>query len=276
MSYSQENGYIPTDIETIMGEIMDGINTQFGTTYTMETFVGTNFYKYFYALAQRYQANEVKTSEIFQKLQGYFTVTNAKISRPVVTAPGLVEKLETEGWIASLKPMIEADAGKINCCVDVDDEDDDYEDFKDEICEIIKDSTAIGCVTLGAESETIVLSNGQAFDYKFHLPERIPVWLRLTITISENNQIAIGDPDATKELLLANIAADYRLGKNFAPQRYFGVNDAEWASVVLLEWTDDVTDGELDVSPVWNSTVFDADFDQLFTIDLSMVTLVET
>ena len=38
--------------------------------------IGTNFYKYFYALAQRIQTNEIKTSEIFLKLQDYFKYTN--------------------------------------------------------------------------------------------------------------------------------------------------------------------------------------------------------
>jgi len=48
------------------------VNTQFGQSYTMDTFIGTNLYKYFYALAQLLQENEVKTSEIFLKLQQYF------------------------------------------------------------------------------------------------------------------------------------------------------------------------------------------------------------
>src|SRR5688500_784051 len=123
MGYSQENGYVPTDIDAIMRIFMGNINTQFGTTFTAETFEGTNFYKYFYAIAQKLQENEVKTSEIFIKLQEYFDVTNERISRPVVTNPGIIEELEDAGYITSVKPMIEADAGKINICVDVDDGD---------------------------------------------------------------------------------------------------------------------------------------------------------
>ena len=33
---------------------------------------GTNFYKYFYALMQRLQENEIRTSEIVLKIQQYF------------------------------------------------------------------------------------------------------------------------------------------------------------------------------------------------------------
>lgn len=268
MPYSQEQGYVPVPIESIMTSVMGYINTQFGTTYTYETFVGTNFYKYFYALAQREQDNEIQTSEIFLKLQQYFDITNERISRPVVTNPGLIEKLESEGYTASVKPMILIDAGKIHICVDVDETDPDYAATKLDICTIIKDSTVAGAVTQGTESQNIVLSNGQSFAFKYNLPTRIPVKLRLTLTLSENNQVVIGDPDTTKSNLLQNIQAKYRLGKNFEPQRYFTVVDAPWAAVVLLEWSNDA-------GANWFDDVFDADYDELFTFDLADITLVE-
>ncbi len=388
MGFSQENGYVAADIDTIMLSIMTNINTQFGTSYTTETFLGTNFYKYFYALAQKFQENEVKTSEIFLKLQEYFEITNEAISRPVVTNPGLIEKLEDEGYTASVKPMIEADAGTIHVCVDTDDGDhatasvvitdfaklvsgtDDtitvngtafvaqvgaavlgagtfqaatnvsatadslalqinnhatcsltvraravgatvhltavhggtagnaqtltyteadgnvgatvsgavfsggtasatYEDTRLAICEIISESTVAGAVTVGTEEETIVLSNGQSFDFSFNLPARIPVVLKLTIALSENNQVVVGDPDDTKLLLLENIQAQYRLGRNFEPQRYFSVVDAPWAASVLLEWSDDA-------GSTYYDDVFEAEYDELFDFGLEDITLVET
>jgi hypothetical protein len=268
MPFSQEAGYTPSTIQTIMDSLMVNINTQFGTTYTSESFVGTNFYKYFYALAQKLQANEISTSEIFAKLQQYIAITNERISRPVVTSPGLIEKLENEGYVASVKPMVDADAGKIHICVDVDETADDYADTKLDICTIIKDSTVAGAVTQGTEVETIVLSNGQSFDFKYNLPTRIEVLLRLTITLSENNQVVVGTPDETKIKLLDNINARYRLGRNFEPQRYFSVVDAPWASKVLLEWSDD--DGGS-----WSSDVFDAEYNELFEVLLANIELVE-
>lgn len=268
MAFSQEEGYIPVDVATIMTQFMGYINTQFGTTYTEETFVGTNLYKYYYAIAQRMEENEIKTSEIFLKLQQYFAITNERISRPVVTSPGLIEKFLAEGFVASVKPMIDADAGKIYVCVDTDDDADDYDDVKLEINTIIKDSVAAGVVSQGTEISAIVLSNGQSFDFKFNLPNRIPVLLRLTTTLSENNQVVIGNPDDVKTALLANINAKYRLGKNFEPQTYFTVVDAPWASQVLLEWSDDA-------GANYHSTVYNADYDDLFDIDLEDITLIE-
>lgn len=121
MGFSQQNGYVPSDITTIMGQFMLGVNDKFGTSYTAETFIATNHYKYFYAIAQRVQANEIKTSEIFALLQQYFAITNERISRPVVTPPGIIEKFLSEEYVASVKPMIVGDAGKISICVDTDD-----------------------------------------------------------------------------------------------------------------------------------------------------------
>lgn len=387
MAFSQTAGYVPVDIATIMADIMANINTQFGTTYTVDTFNGTNYYKYFYALAQRVQNGEIKTAEIFEVLQQYFEVTNEKISRPVVTNPGLIDKFLAEGYVASVKPMIDADAGKINICVDADDGDraqgsftitsyanlvsgtDDsvtvgatvftaqvgaatpgtatfqaatsnnataislaaqinshatagalvsarvsganviltarvggvsgnaialaytdndtnigatksgtaltggadnagYAAIKLAICNIIKASTVAGGVTQGSQSETIVLSNGQSFDFKFHLPDRIPIKLKLTLTLSENNQVVVGNPDDTKTALLANINSKYQLGKNFEPQRYFTVVDAPWAAAILLQWS-------IDDGANWNSTIFNAEFNELFTYGLADVELVE-
>lgn len=269
MGFSQDQGYVPVEISAIMDDFRGYINTQFGTSYTAEQFVGTNLYKYFYAIAQRVSETETKTSEIFLKLQQYFIITNERISRPVVTNPGVIEKLTNEGYIASLKPIIEADAGKINICIDTDETADDYAATKLDICTIIKDSTPAGCVTLGTETEAIVLSNGQSFDFKFHLPNRIPVLLKLTTALSENNQVVIGAPDDVKIALLANVNSKYKLGKNFEPQKYFTIVDAPWAASVLLEWSDDAGDN-------WYSTVYNADFDDLFEISLEDITLVET
>lgn len=276
MGFAQDSGYTPSTFNTIMLSVMNGINTQFGTTYTAETFIGTNWYKFFYPIVQRLQESEVKTSEIFLYLQQYFEVTNERISRPVTTQPGTIEKLEAEGYIASVKEPVEADAGKRYICVDVDDGAGDYSTTKLDICTIISQSTVGGVVTMGDQVETITISNGQSFDYKYSLPNRIDVGLRLTIVTSENNQVVIKTPDQIKAILMANISARYRLGRNFEPQRYFNASDAPWASSVLLEWTDDVTAGEVDPGATWNSTVYDAAFDDLFVIDLARISLVES
>lgn len=372
-----------------MSLVRININEQFGTDYTEDSFVGTNFYKYFYALIQKVQENEVLTSEVFVKLQEYIAITNERISRPVATNPGVIEELEDAGYTASVKPMIEADAGKSHVCVDLTDnhargivtitsyanlvsgtddsvtvgatvftaqtgaatpgagtfqaatsnaltaaslslqinshatagalviatvedaivtiralsagtagnaivlgytdndtnvgatksattllggvalgdDDEDYDDTRLAVATIIKNSIAAGVVTKGDEVESIVLSNGQSFDFRYALPNRIATDLRLTITLSENNQSVISSPEDIKTLLLANIAARYKLGRNFEPQTYFSIVDAPWASVVLLEYNM--------ASAGWVSTVFNADFDDLLEFSLEDTTVIE-
>jgi len=267
MSYSNENGYTPATVVEILTAIMTEINVQFGTSYTYETFVGTGFYKYFYALAQRVQTNEIKTSEIFLSLQNYFDFTNETILNPKVTPEGLVQAFAAAGYTISVKPPADADAGKSYLCVDVDNAAPAYATTKLAICNLIKDYTVAGVVTQGSESETIVLTNGQSFDFKYALPDRIEIFLRLTTTLSRNNQSVIDNPEDVKAALIANIAAEYRLGKDFEPERYFTVADAPWAADILLEYSED--------EMAWLTDPFEADFDELFTISLENITLIE-
>lgn len=275
MSFSSENGYTPTSIEDLMELVRENVNEQFNAEFTTENFVGTGWYKFYYAMIQRLQVNEVKASEIFAKLQQYIPTINAMISRPVTSSPGLIDKLREEGYLASLQRPTSETAGEVHVCVDVDENAEDYAETRLDICTILKDSVVHGNPTFGTEEETIVLSNGQAFDYKFYLPERIPVALRLTIPVSENNQVFIESPEDSRIKLFQNIAERYQLGKNFEPAKYFDIDDAPWSSGPVLEWTDDVTDGEIDEEPTWHTEVFDADFDQVFVIDLALIEIAE-
>lgn len=267
-----------------MDVVMNGINAQVGTTYTTETFIGTGYYKTFYALVQRLQANEIKTSEIFLKLQQYFRVTNERLSRPRPTPKGIIDAIEaakdsetgnSKKYVTSVKPPETGDAGKLFVCVDrnVDGDDywedtDGYADDKIEVCTVLKDSVAGGIVTQGDQVESLTLTNGQSFDWKYTLPTRTEILLKLTLTLSENNEVVIGDPEDVKTLLLANIAARYRLGKDFEPQRYFAVSDAPWTSEVKLEWSDDDGDN-------WYTDVEEMDFDKLFVCLLENTEVIE-
>lgn len=268
MSFTQDAGYLPSTIADLMALVREGVNEQFGTTYDEETFLGTNFYKYFYALVQRLQANEVKTSEIVLKLQQYFAVTNEEIQRPNTTHPGLVEYFYANGgYRASTKKPEDADAGKLYVCVDTDEGADDYAETKFAICNLVKTCCVAGVISQGSEVETITLANGQSFDFKFALPNRTPIVLKLTITLSDNNQFTIAPDEEVIQKLYDNINARYKLGLDFEPQRYFSILDAPWASNVLLEY---------DTGGGFTSDVFSADFDDLLTFDIGDITLVNT
>lgn len=269
MSFASDTGYLPNTISQLMNYVREGVNEQFDTEYDEETFLGTNFYKYFYALVQRLQENEVKTSEIFLRMQQYFDVTNELITRPNTTHPGIIDYFTAAGFNASTKPPADVDAGKLYVCVDTDEDADDYDEVKLAICTIVKDCCVAGVISQGTEVETIALPNSQSFDFKFNLPTRIPVLLRLTIDLSSNNQFVVGSDVDVAQQLFENINARYKLGLDFEPQRYFSVIDAPWAGSVLLEWSDDA-------GGIWHDEIYEADYDDLFTFEVGDITVVTT
>lgn len=273
MSYAQDNGYTPQTFAELMDAIRTELNTQFSTSYTADNFVGTNWYKYFYALVQQLLLNETKTSEIFLKLQEYIATTNLRIQRPSVSQPGLIDSFESEGYTASVKKNLIGDAGTVSICINTDGDDPDYATTKLAICTLISQFVTAGMVTLGTESETITLSNGQDFDFKFALPDETAVLLRCTLTSSDNQSLTIPDDEEIRQAIFDNIkgrtatdvltaiTARYRLGWDFEPQRYYTAADAPWAATILLEWSDNA-------GSTWHSTVFEAAFDDLYTFDL--------
>lgn len=267
MSFAQDNGYTPVTFAEIMNFVREAINTQFGTTYTEGTFVGTNWYKYFYVLVQKVLENETKTAEIFLKLQEYFATTNLKIQRPSVSLPGIIDSFTANGWVASVKKNSVEDAGTVSICVDVDDGADDYAAKKLEICNFLKNFVAAGMVFTGSETESITLTNGQEFDFSYHLPDPTPVLLRLTLTSSDNQETVIPDDEEIRQTVFDNIAERYRLGWDFEPQRYFTQVDAPWAATILLEWSDDA-------GSTWSPDVFEAEFDDLYTFGLEDISVL--
>ncbi len=262
MSFSRENGYVPTTFSVVMNAIRLELNAQFGTTYTAESFVGTNWYKYFYTLVQRLLENETKTSEIFLKLSQYISTTNAAIQRPSVSLPGLIDSFESRGYVASIKDNLIADAGTISICVDTDATAPTYAATKLAINSLIRDFVVAGMVYMGTETSLLTLTNGQNFTFKFYLPIYTPILLRLTLTVSDNILMPLPTDVQLRTLLSENVKAGYRLGWDFAPQRYFTLEDAPWASTILVEYSDD--DGA-----TWSSDVYEAGFRDLFTYTLA-------
>lgn len=274
MSYSQENGYTPKTVQEIISQIRIGINTQFGTTYDEITFAGTGLYKYVYAIAQLIQRDEITTSEVFLKLQEFISTTNEAIQRPSVSYPGIIESFLSNGYRISVDPITEANKGTIAICVDVKKFEDDgvtelptWPATRLEIATMIKDFVAAGIVSLGTETENIVISNGQDFDFKFYLPNRIDVLLRATIDISDNTLAAVPSDEIIRQQILDNIAARYKMGWDFEPQRYYTQNDATWAGEIILEYS-------FDSGSTWESEIYQADFQDLFTFGLEDIAVV--
>lgn len=261
MTFALENGYTPRAFNEIIAEIRDQINSLFSTSYTEASFIGSNWYKFSYAITQEIQRNEVQASEIFLKLQEYIAQTNLKIQRPSVSFPGIVDSFAANSYIASVKKPVDGDAGKIFVCVDTDSAAEEYATTKLAICTLLSQFIVAGLVTQGTETEAITLSNGQSFDFKYSLPNYIPVLLRLTIISSENTLLSIPNNEEIRQMVFDNIAARYRLGWNFEPQKYITLSETPYAASVSLQWSDDA-------GVTYESGIFPAVFDDLFTFGL--------
>lgn len=280
MSFAQDNGYTPTTFTALMDLIMGGINAQFGTGYTTETFVGTNWYKFSYPFVQRVQQGEITTSEVFAALARFIEESNEAIQRPSVSGPGIIDSFESQGFIVSTKDNVDSDAGKLFLAVDVDQTSGSYSTVKGNILSLLSQFVVGPLVSQGSETGPVTLSNGQTFTYRYSLPNRIPVLLRLTGIKSPNTTAQIPDDIVIREKIFTNILgvkdADgnytqtprYRLGWNFEPQRYFNItDDAPWAESLILEYSSNSGSS-------WVSNVFVASYLDLFTFGLADIAVV--
>lgn len=267
MSYEQENGYIPRSFEDIMDELRLGVNDKFNTNYDEDNFVGTGWYRFLYPIAQRIQNNEAKTSEIFTKLAEYIVQKNIKINRPSVSLNGIVDAYKNNGYIASVQPTDETNLGEVHIAIDLEEDDPDFDAKKLEICTLMKDYTVAGTVSFGPQSETITLSNGQAFQYKFYLADKNPIQFRITLADSLNTSIAVPDDETIRQSFYDNFHARYRMGWNIEPQKYYNQGDALWAASVLVEYS-------LDEGDNWFSTVHTSEFDELWTLALEDIDVI--
>lgn len=265
MSFELEAGYAPTSFASLMDTLRTTINAQLGTSYTTESFVGSNFYKYFYGPVQKIAAGEIKTAEIFAKVKEYIATTNLRIQRPSTSLPGLIDSFAARGWVASVRKNAPEEAGYCGICVEVDEGADDYAEQRLAICEFLRGFVAAGMIFDGTEEELLTLTNGQEFPFSFHLPDKTPILLRLTLTSSDNQDAVIPSDVEIRQTVFDNINARYRLGWDFEPQRYYTQVDAPWAATITLEYTETTIDPQPED---WESAVIEAEFDDLLTFDL--------
>lgn len=269
MAYTDKNGFVPDTIEQLMNDFMNDINIKFGTSYTLDTFVGSNFYKYFYVIAQQIINNEIIFAQAFQKLQDYIRSTNETIVIAKTPLDGLIKVFADAGYQISIEPMTALNAGTLGVCVDVDNTDPDYADMKTEILTMLKDYTVAGIFFSGAETGNIALTNGQSFEFGFDLPTEYPLAeLELSIILSQNVNIVPDSEAQIKAKLLANLAERYSIGRDFEPDRYFDIKtDAPYASSVTLKWRK--TSGDS-----FSALVYGADYKDVFRFDASRITVV--
>ncbi|WP_424244958.1 hypothetical protein Dip510_000066 [Elusimicrobium posterum] len=269
MPYYNDSGFIPATFDDAMQLIMEGVNEKFKTSYTYDTFQGTNFYKFFYSLVQNGIETENIFAEIYAKYQDYIRTTNEKIAIPKTPVEGLIKTFkDVLGITLSVKQQDADNAGTLAVCAQLKEEDEDYASKKIKVLNALKDYTVAGLYYEGDQRGEAALSNGQFFEYGFYLPVYHPAQLRLEITNSRNTNLLVDSDEDIKEKVLANIKNLYGLGVDFNPERYFTVErDAPYAGKVVLKYkTPDMTE--------FSTDLFKASYRDLFEFDKEDIEIV--
>lgn len=261
MSFSVINGYIPRGYEQILSECVDVVNIEFGTSYTSESFVGTNLWKFLYATIQGLMTAENNIAELGVKLQDYIRTQNEELIMPTSSPDGIMERIKEElGLISSVKPTEESDAGYVYIAVDVDNRAENYDFIKQRILETMFKYLGAGLFYEGTESGTITARNGQQFNIAYHLPTETALKVKIVVSVSENTLDYIETPNKIKEKFIANFNKKYRLGYNFEPQTYLCSDDLPFASEIKVTYS---TDG----GSSYKNTILEAMYDEKIIIN---------
>lgn len=260
MSYSVTNGYSPQSYTALLEKVVEGINEQFGTDFTTDSIVGTNWWKYFYTAIQLVMEAENNTAQLSAKMQDYIRTQNEELIEPRGTPNGLMKAFENElNIIASVKPTEQADAGHLYLAVDVDEFAEDYSIVKQKIFDLLSRTVDAGVYFEGAEQGTVTALNGQQFDYAFDLPSPVALKIKIDVYVTENKDLFIETTNSIKDKFLSNFNKLYRLGYDFEPQQFLNIErDLPFASEINIQYSTDGVE--------WKTDVLSSIYDEKFTI----------
>lgn len=236
MAYSTTTGFVPGTFDDYMfNKFMPRINDRFGTDYTVDTFVGTNWYDILYPVCQTLVESDADFADVWVKLTEYLGQVNARMNNPAVVPDGIVEAFERAGLIASVRTVTSSTAGKIGICIFADTS---AQSVKSTIANVIKDNVAGGIWCDGDKTANVTLSNGQILKTAWYEPTNVKIDLRLTVYYVNNNGKSLPSADEITTDLREKIATRYRYGTPFAPDLMYQIaTDADYAVKLKLEWT---------------------------------------
>ncbi len=258
MSYNLKNGYAPRDYDEILETCIQIVNEQFGYEYTPQTFVGTNLWKFIYAIIQEIMTVENDIAELGVKLQDYIRTQNEELVIPRSSPDGITQILKDElGLEASIKPTESADAGNIYLAVDVDNTAEDYLETKQKILNTLAKYMGAGLFYNGTEQGTVTEINGQQFNYAYSLPTTVALNVKIQIKISDNTANFVETPTVVKEKFIENFKKLYRLGYDFEPTIYLCRDDLDFASEIKISY---LSEGS------YTSEIYQSDYNEKIVI----------
>lgn len=243
MSFDIENGYSPRTFEDILTEYTEAINARFDTSYTPESIVGTDWYKYAYANIQAIMNIENRIAEISFKIQDYITYINDSIKLPKSSPDGLMQALQNDlGVISSIRPVDkETEAGYLLLSCDVDTTAPDYADLKQKIFNKMGECCTTGLYYPDTQTErgTFTAINGQDFPAAYSLPVKKELYVKITVTVSRNTKLFIPIESQIVKLFQEKFNAAYRFGYDFEPDVYLCKEDLPFASDIQVQYSED-------------------------------------
>lgn len=263
MSYSVTNGYSPRSYEAILQECVSVVNEEFKTNYTVETFKGTNLWKYLYATIQGLMTVENNIAELGVKLQDYIRTQNEELIIHRCSVDGIMQAIKDElNLVSSIKPVASSsDAGEIYLAIDIDNEGTDYADKKQQIFNLMHKYLTAGLHYNGTETGTVTATNGQSFNYAYELKAEKALKIKIKVKVSENNNLFVENTNNIKEKFLENFSSLYRLGFDFEPQQYLNISrDLPFASEITIQYS-------TNSGSSWATEVLESDYKTKFTID---------
>ena len=267
MSFNLQNGYTPRDIDSIISEFREAINSEYNQKMTAEQFKGSNWYKLIYSASQLVATAEGHTAELSNKLIDYIRKVDQEIQLVKSSVDGIMGHLKSELDLnSSVKPSTVDDAGYLYIAVDVDNTASDYAEKKQRILEKLKEYCTAGLYFTGSERGEIVASNGQPFTFGYDLPSIVNMQVRIKVTISDNTTAYIMNNQAIEEKFLQNFNSMYKLGLDFEGDRYLCArDDLPFASKIVVEWS-------VDNGKTWSAEVWQSAYNQ--KLNLSNVEIV--
>lgn len=237
MPYNAKTGYVPPTFEEWMFNLfMPKINERYGTTYTADSFIGTQWYDILYPMIQALIDGDAEFADVWVKLSDFFDQVNARMQNPACVPDGIVGEFERNGLLASVRPVSEDNAGKIAVCIFADTS---TQDIQAKIVNVLTNSVAGGIWSEGNKSATATLNNGQTITWRWYEPTDVTVNLRLTVYYTNNNGKSIPPADDIAEDLRQKLSTRYRYGTPFVPDLMYQISeDAPYALKLKLEWSD--------------------------------------
>ncbi|EOV3438315.1 hypothetical protein ACOW85_001686 [Vibrio parahaemolyticus] len=244
MKWDSETGATPESFEAHINRYYENFKASDSkfTNLAFNTFVASDEYKVFYSAAQIDMYADSVFAETFLRLSEYIESVNLKISNPTTVPNAIIRGFWDEfGIRANIKPMTEADRGKLHIALDYTTNPDlvDGPELEYKIGSWLEKTRVVaGVVTIGDIEQIIVIKDSIPETYRWTLAKETPIKFKTTIIQSRTTSAITETLDEIAKKFNANFAQRYWVGRDLEPERYLEINtDCEYAADIITSYS---------------------------------------